>query len=567
MSSLENPIFCQNTRLKTSPPSSLPLEEKAHDDILNLQKFYNVNTNEHKRISLLMEDTNNDQQKNVEYINLKQAPGAELSAIGAMMDRNIKKTLWVDDPLRLNLEATAAIEEVEETEQGNTEEAEELTDERFPFHHLEELPYHFKPTSKQLESNLLDALYVVMDFPIFTPKSFFSDNIDHSEYLMLALQLPFATAAFVPPTPPPKQVTNTPAMPPPIILPPEMYEIHDDDPSEANYEFNYNNHWLYSRDEDQSTLMTFSPRMSTTGNSLHYYDAEEGSKDFTDETWEAIFHPLSTFKHKKGKLEYYTWNLTNLPVSAARAAHRVTHPKAFGPDSDVLVPSSEEAVQAEATLPQLAPTPPLKPSPVLTIIDDDLKDSQLTLLIPEDDGRYYDMLQNIRGNQRYSNASSLASSLVSNTTTLEDETHRSSRKPSRMHLITSVFNVNINPKLNKEDQYNTYGGDEETPVTTQAMMRDPEDGLKVENGYWTSKKLFWTGFMCPLLWYYGCFNFTAASKARHVNEILWQKRCRLASIYFSVVLSIVVMVVVVKSVGAAGARQAQSDTIRAVIAN
>lgn len=543
------------------------MEEKTRDDILNLQKFYNVNTNEHKRISILMDDTENEQPQHVEYINLKQAPDAEMNAIGAMMDRNIKKALWVDDPLRLNMETTTMTGESEN--QLTTEEekeTEDLGEAQFPFHHLQELPYHFKPNSKQLQKNLLDALYIVMDFPVFTPKSTFENGIDNTEYLMLALQLPYATAAFVPPTPPPKQVTTTPTMPPPIILPPEMYEIHDEDSAESNYEYNYNNHWLYTRDEDQSTLMTYSPRMSIAGNSLPYYDAEEGGKDFTDETWEAIFHPLSTFKHKKGKLEYYTWNLTNLPVSAARAAHRVTHPKAFGPDSDDLVPSCEEAVQAEATLPQLAPTPPLKPSPVLTIVNDELEDSQLTLAIPEDSAHYYDMLQNIRGNQRYSNASSLASSLVSTINTLE-EGERSSRKPSRMHLITSVFNVTTHPKINKEDQYNVYGGDEETPVTTQAMMRDHEDGLKVENGYWTSKKLFWTGFLCPLLWYYGCFNFTAASKARHVNEVLWQKRCRLASIYFSVVLSIVVMVVVVKAAGAAGARQAQSDTIRAVIAN
>jgi hypothetical protein len=80
--------------------------------------------------------------------------------------------------------------------------------------------------------------------------------------------------------------------------------------------------------------------------------------------------------------------------------------------------------------------------------------------------------------------------------------------------------------------------------------------------YWNEKRVFWFGFLCPLLWFYG-----SVSRYRNSVNKRWQKRCRLAALYFSVVVSVVALVVVVKMAGHAASRQSQSDQIRAVIAD
>ncbi|CEG78352.1 hypothetical protein RMATCC62417_12974 [Rhizopus microsporus] len=84
------------------------------------------------------------------------------------------------------------------------------------------------------------------------------------------------------------------------------------------------------------------------------------------------------------------------------------------------------------------------------------------------------------------------------------------------------------------------------------------ENIQSQASYWTQERLFYAGFACPLLWIYGSFK---------KNEIdsMWQKRCRYATLYFSIVLSIAIIVIVVRVNGTVGTRQAQSDTIRAVI--
>ncbi|CEI94120.1 hypothetical protein RMCBS344292_08341 [Rhizopus microsporus] len=84
------------------------------------------------------------------------------------------------------------------------------------------------------------------------------------------------------------------------------------------------------------------------------------------------------------------------------------------------------------------------------------------------------------------------------------------------------------------------------------------ENIQSQATYWTQERLFYAGFACPLLWIYGSFK---------KNEIdsMWQKRCRYATLYFSIVLSIAIIVIVVRVNGTVGARQVQSDTIRAVI--
>lgn len=304
---------------------------------------------------------------------------------------------------------------------------------------------------------------------------------------------------------------STPKIPPPVILPSELYEPsitsphNDKAPPPA---------WLYERDPELATSMTS-------------FDTET----ITDETWEAIFHPLSTFKHKQGELEYLAWNPSNLPAAAARVAYRVMHARAFAPESDTVVSD------VEPTIPTLMPSPPLKPSPVLS---EEPKEQVI-----EDQGYYYDMLKNIRGEPP----------ITTPTTEIKMEPPRIAKR-SLLDLIVT------------KKQDNQYMMEEETPVTTQAMMmKDPEMCSDEKNRYWTEKKLFWFGFLCPLLWFYGSYYIRAARKSKDPTNLIWQRKCRLASIYFSVIVSVIVLVAVVKAAGSAGVRQAQSGTIRAVIAN
>ncbi|KAI9265435.1 hypothetical protein EDC94DRAFT_604891 [Helicostylum pulchrum] len=266
--------------------------------------------------------------------------------------------------------------------------------------------------------------------------------------------------------------------------------------------------------EDRSTFMTASPRISTSVSIAHL--TENSNKEFTEETWGAIFHPQSTFKHTEGELEYHAWNSANLPVAAARVAQRV-----------MLIQPECQGLPEQATLPVIMPSPPLKPSPVLTIPSD------TELCTPT---HYFDMLKKIRGEHTDSS--------------METHTSRLSRKYSLPAIST------IEEKYSIED-----GGG--TPITGQAMMAEV---VYDTSRYWTEKKLFWAGFVCPLLWFYGSYCIRASS-AKYSIDVRWQRRCRIASLYFSAIAAVVVLVTAVKAAGSAGVRQAQSDTIRAVIAD
>ncbi|KAG2214291.1 hypothetical protein INT47_000847 [Mucor saturninus] len=309
-----------------------------------------------------------------------------------------------------------------------------------------------------------------------------------------------------------QEAPSTPTLPPPVILPSELYEPAQE--NICNDEKAPPPAWLYERDPELATSMTS-------------FDTET----ITDETWEAIFHPLSTFKHKKGELEYLAWNPSNLPAAAARVAYRVMHARAFAPESDAIVSD------VEPTIPNILPSPPLKPSPVLS---QELK-NEITV---EDQGYYFDMLKNIRADSQPSPTSSLPPRIA---------------KRSLLDMI-----------ITKKQDVSQYMMEEETPVTTQAMMKDPETCSDEKNmeRFWTEKRLFWFGFLCPLLWFYGSYYIRAARRnSKDPTNLVWQRKCRLASIYFSVIVSVVVLVAAVKAAGSAGVRQAQSGSIRAVIAN
>ena len=161
-------------------------DEKTVDDLLGLQRFYHLTTNDtnKKRISIQMQDTVEEQ---VHVVPVKQT-STEMSAIHMLLDRDIKKALWVDDPLRLN---------IEQEEQEVKEEQEALEEVQFPFDGVDELPFKFKLKSRQVQANLLESLYV----------SILNNSDFDQEYLDLTMELPFATAAIFPPTPPPKPVS------------------------------------------------------------------------------------------------------------------------------------------------------------------------------------------------------------------------------------------------------------------------------------------------------------------------------------------------------------------------
>lgn len=217
------------------------------------------------------------------------------------------------------------------------------------------------------------------------------------------------------------------------------------------------------------------------------------------DAWDAIFHPMSTFQYVKGELEYYNWNPDDVPVTDDLVMQRVSH-----------VRLNSEPVQTEATVPQLAPTP--KPSPVLTI-DEDIETIDDITVNADKQKHYFTMLQNIRA-------------------------------PS--HSADVSFQKSDAPSEKNSTFFGSKHADENIVAEKQR--------------YWNEKQVFWFGFLCPLLWFYG-------SVTRHSVNQRWQKRCRLAALYFSVVVTVVALVVVVKMAGHAASRQSQSDQIRAVIAN
>lgn len=420
-------------------PKEMPyLEEKTGiNSIISLQRYYNTEQEHETRVIPIRMDYEQD-IVSLEQDYVKEHPSStELNAISVVMDRDIKRALWVDDPLRLCLNGT--------------------------------------PITLEQE---------VDSIPAPPPKE---------------------------PAPPSKVLSSTPTIPPPVILPSELYEPTEHSPYTENPSLT----WLYSRDQ--------ASRMSST--STFFQDTQ----NLTDETWEAIFHPLSTFKHKKGELEYFAWNPSNLPAAAARVAQRVMNARAFVPESDIL--------EVEATIPTLMPSPPPKPSPVLS----ENKTDEMT---EKEEGYYFDMLKNIHGDEQSS---------------LKKEKQPVARIAKR-YILDMI-------STNKSKQHESYKMEDEKPITTQAMIMDPEICSGEKNRYWTEKRLFWFGFICPLLWFYGSYYIRAASKSNDPTNLTWQKRCRLASIYFSVILSVVVLITSVKAAGSAGIRQSQSGTIRAVIAN
>ncbi|GAA5810974.1 hypothetical protein MFLAVUS_004403 [Mucor flavus] len=307
----------------------------------------------------------------------------------------------------------------------------------------------------------------------------------------------------------PNELSTSPTIPPPPVE-------HDVQSPALTSTYSYN----------RSTFMTAPSRISTSVSIAHL--TENSNKEFTEETWGAIFHPQSTFKHNEGELEYHAWSSVNLPVAAARVAQRVMQ---IQPECSSLPD------QVEATLPVILPSPPLKPSPVLTIPSE-----------PEfcaaTEPYYFDMLKQIRGEHGCS---------VETTTT---QTRLNASRLAKKYLLPAI-------STQKEEQYSIEDG--ATPMTAQAAMIEPEVVYDTSR-YWTEKKLFWMGFVCPLLWFYGSYCIRA-STANHSIDVLWQRRCRIASLYFSAIAAVVVLVTAVKAAGSAGARQAQSDAIRAVIAD
>ncbi|KAI9342699.1 hypothetical protein BD770DRAFT_464433 [Pilaira anomala] len=242
------------------------------------------------------------------------------------------------------------------------------------------------------------------------------------------------------------------------------------------------------------------------------------NKEITEETWGAIFHPQSTFKHHGEGLEYVAWNSSNLPVAAAHVAQRILR----------IAPYVEDPVQA--TLPKLIQP---KPSPVLTIAKEEEEE-------PKERRRYFDMLKKIRG---------------------EEEEEEEENKEIYQNA-TTLFKKYFGPTI-KTEPIRQYVMMEEgaTPVTAQAMIHDPETVYDT-TVFWTEKNLFWLGFLCPLVWFYAAYR---NANVDYSVDVRWQRRCRDASLYFSAVVSVAILVTAVKAAGSAGARQAQSDTIRAVI--
>lgn len=613
-------MFYPNQSVEKPLPKPLPKApldkknnetNKALNSLLSLpiQRFYNVIEKDHesRRISINMSGEGIEEKEET-----SQRPKA--NTIDILMHHSIQKATWAEDPLRLCLieaESIPLIDQLEELDQEKLQFQSIL-----PFNQEETLPYTFNPKSRFLYEQLLSQLYIVMGhnqwIKQYSPQMDDEDDEEafDKEYLDLAFELPFATAALIPPSPPPKEISSTPACPPPIILPIEAYsDIHEWDNQ------NPVQPWLYTREEESyydQSLMTSSPRASTSVFCFED-DEQQQQQEVAEESWEAIFHPLSTFKHNKGELEYYAWNSINLPVAAALVAQRVTNPTSHTIDDMSATSAHTATVTVEATIPQIMPTPPLKPSPILTIASAEdehelEKDSsEITLVNAHheyssceklvEEGYYYDMLQKIRG----SNASSLdenRSTLQSTDISImsKDESQQinknNAQKSFRNALLLGGFNRNKSTTNTNTNNTNTNTTAATTAITTTTAttattttatahndymiddeklnnIADPETLLMEKPYYWTEKRLFWCGFVCPLLWYYGSVNMKASSNSRLLDpsDLRWQKRCRLAALYFSVALSVVILVISVKAAGSAGVRQTQTDTIRAVIAD
>lgn len=270
-----------------------------------------------------------------------------------------------------------------------------------------------------------------------------------------------------------------------------------------------------SLDEDdyQSISVSDSVTSSVIPSIAHLTQLD--NKEITEETWGAIFHPQSTFKHHGEGLEYVAWNSSNLPVAAAHVAQRILR----------IAPYVEDPVQA--TLPKLMQP---KPSPVLTLSKEAEEETK-------ERRHYFDMLKKIRGEEEES-------------------------KKEIYQNATPLFKKYFGPTI-KTEPIRQYVMMEEgaTPATAQAMLHDPETVYDT-TVFWTEKKLFWLGFLCPLVWFYAAYRNTSVD---YSVDVRWQRRCRDASFYFSAVVSVAILVAAVKAAGSAGVRQAQSDTIRAVI--
>lgn len=425
----------------------------------------------------------------------------KLDTMATTMDEFSQKSMWESDPLRLC-----------------------LVDSSIP-----SSPVQLKIYDSQVEKNIIDSRL-------------------SSEQARVRTQLPDDdVATYVPnvPMPPPKLLLKTSLS----ILPTESY---------ASLPLTAAESWTGNREVDQSLSAAASPTMA----SVFLFDEGEGNKKFTEETWDAIFHPLSTFKHTKSGLEYYAWNPANLPQAAARVAQRVNHLNAY----DTEVPSFSNPT-AEATIPRLMPTSSTTHSPELASNAEQNQENAITS-VGQEEGYYYDMLQKIRGGQRYSHGSSIESQLYADgqddrlSTKSDDGTHNEQRVKSdtakqglvariaSASSLTAIFlgNTNDEKKLHQEH-------------------RDPETLVSKKSHYWTEKRFFCIGFVCPLLWFYGSFQIRSSNRTKDPSDLRWQKRCRMAALYFSILVSLVVLVICVKAAGAAGIRQAQSDKIRAVIAN
>ncbi|GAN01217.1 hypothetical protein MAM1_0005c00649 [Mucor ambiguus] len=610
-------MFYANQPVEKPLPKPLPTapiknNDKALNALLSLpmQRFYNAMEEDHETRRIAINMSGDDVvQSNMTAAAAERQPKA--NTLDMLMHHSIQKATWTEDPLRLCfVDATTPPHSPYQQQQQGDEHAQLQS--LMPFSQQEALPYTFKPKSAWVYQQLLSKLYVVMGHNqwvngvsphiVEEANAMGEEEEFNKEYLDLAFELPFATAALIPPTPPPKEITTTPACPPPIILPVEaysdIYEWHHQDAAQP---------WLYTREEESyyaQSLLTSSPRVST---SVYYFedDEQQQQQEAAEESWEAIFHPLSTFKHKKGELEYYAWNSVNLPVAAALVAQRVTHPTSHAMDDLSAMHSNSTVI--EAKIPHIMPTPPLKPSPVLTVLsmedehELEKNSSELTLVNNDaasssceklvEEGHYYDMLQKIRG----SNASSLDESrstlqstdvsVMYNDKEAQQHTTQDRQSSFKRHALAAVLllgRLNRNKSMHTNTtndatihtpttpalmlDHNAYAMEEDKPV---GFLADPETLTTERPRYWTEKRLFWTGFVCPLLWYYGSVHIRASSSTRLLDpsDLRWQKRCRLAALYFSIVLSVVILVTCVKAAGSAGVRQTQTDTIRAVIAD
>jgi hypothetical protein len=493
-------------------PSLYSSNEKGLDLTLGLplHRFYNKFEETHsRRIPILLDDKGDETAISPKIIENE----AKLKSV----DKPTQKTTWGADPLRLCLvdgNTISASASPLNTSGGDQEDREtrSVFQSSMPFNQQAELPYTFKMKSAQAYEHLLAQLYVPVSSTI-------------SDYTTFVSALPYAPASNkAPMSPLPKLLLKTSLS----LSPAESYAPPLSTAVEPGF---------YSHEDDQITSTATSPTITST------FLSDEDNQGFTKETWEAIFHPLSTFRHKKGGLEYYTWNPANLPLTAVRVAQRVIPTR--GQDTTASV---------EATIPQLMPTTPSFSTPELMLNDE-------TRLQPEEEGYYYDMLQKIRGRHRYSHGSSIETRLDQSESLSDEHVQSDESKQGLIARIASASSLSAiflgNTPIN------------EKKLQRQEHHKDPETLLMVQQKpcYWTTKRLFWTGFVCPLLWYYGSFQIRASNGIKNPSDLRWQKRCRMAALYFSIILSVVILVVFIKAAGVAGVRQTQSDTIRAVIAN